>query len=123
MGQYMLERGSKGAERLQLLSRILSPTTEALLLRAGLAPGWRCLDIGCGTGQVTILMAHRTSPDGLAVGLDPDEHFLDLGARSRHDWALARSFVRAPWTTFTLKPATTWSMPDSSCRTCRNRLR
>jgi|SRR5271166_480564 len=23
-------------------------------------------------------MAHRTSPDGLAVGLDPDEHFLDL---------------------------------------------
>ena len=78
MGQYMLERGSKGAERLQLLSRILSPTTEALLLRAGLAPGWRCLDIGCGTGQVTILMAHRTSPDGLAVGLDPDEHFLDL---------------------------------------------
>src|SRR5271166_6528692 len=43
MGQYLLERGSKGAERLQLLSRILSPTTEALLLRAGLAPGWRCL--------------------------------------------------------------------------------
>lgn len=38
MGQYMLERGSKGAERLQLLSRILSPTTEALLLRAGIAP-------------------------------------------------------------------------------------
>ena len=23
-------------------------------------------------------MAHRASPDGLAVGLDPDEHFLDL---------------------------------------------
>ena len=46
MGQYMLERGSKGAERLQPLSRILSPTydkkffdnwTHWILKKAGLA--------------------------------------------------------------------------------------
>jgi ubiquinone/menaquinone biosynthesis C-methylase UbiE len=74
---YVLSRDVSGADRLRLLGRLLGRSTEDLLLRAGLAPGLRCLDLGCGVGTVTILMARRLGPQGLAVGIDCDERFLD----------------------------------------------
>jgi SAM-dependent methyltransferase len=42
-----------------------------LLDQAGLRPGQRILEIGCGTGNL-LLAAKRAQPDAVAVGLDPD---------------------------------------------------
>src|SRR5262245_53392217 len=79
--QYVLSRGSDGTDRLRLLSRVMGPTTEALLAEAGISSGMRCLDLGCGVGAVTILMAERVGPQGAAIGIDPNSFFLDQAKR------------------------------------------
>ena len=73
---YVLRRGDEGARRLRLLARVKWPSTRALLRRAGLGPGMRCLDVGCGTGEVTLKMARIVRPDGQAVGMDADRAFV-----------------------------------------------
>jgi SAM-dependent methyltransferase len=82
--RYMIRGGIPGRERLRVLARAMAPTTSALLDRVALAPGMRCLDAGCGGGDVTCELARRISPGGHAVGLDIDETTLDL-AREEAD--------------------------------------
>jgi ubiquinone/menaquinone biosynthesis C-methylase UbiE len=77
MDPYTLERGDDGARRLRRLARVTWPTTRGLLRRAGLQPGWSCLDVGCGTGRVTLAMARRLGPTGRAEGVDSDPIFID----------------------------------------------
>ena len=52
---------------------------EALLDHAALTPGFRVLDIGCGTGTLAVLI-RRLHPGVSVVGLDPDPKAL---ARAR----------------------------------------
>ncbi len=47
---------------------------------AALAPGQRVLDIGCGTGSLTVLLA-RDHPEAAVVGLDPDPKALSRATR------------------------------------------
>jgi ubiquinone/menaquinone biosynthesis C-methylase UbiE len=70
---YVLRRGAAGYERLLVLARDRWPDTLALLRRAGIAPGMRCADLGCGPGAVTRELARLVGPTGRAVGLDLDE--------------------------------------------------
>ena len=74
---YVIRGGLEGRERLRVLSRVMGPTTNALLDRIGIAPDARCLDLGCGGGDVTALLAARV-PDGVVTGVDVDETQLDL---------------------------------------------
>jgi ubiquinone/menaquinone biosynthesis C-methylase UbiE len=46
--------GKQGYERLLLLARDRWPDTAALFARAGVSPGMRCIDLGCGGGEVTL---------------------------------------------------------------------
>jgi SAM-dependent methyltransferase len=55
------------------------PTYEAALQRTGLEPGWRVLDIGCGTGAFLRLAAER---GGVAHGIDASEALVAF-ARNR----------------------------------------
>jgi SAM-dependent methyltransferase len=54
------------------MSRVLQPSTAALLDRVGLGEGMRCLDVGCGGGDVTLELARRVLPGGCALGVDID---------------------------------------------------
>ena len=47
-----------------------------LLDRAGVAPGMRVLDAGCGPGRLTIPAAERVGSDGEVVALDVQEEML-----------------------------------------------
>jgi ubiquinone/menaquinone biosynthesis C-methylase UbiE len=49
---------------------------ELLLDRAGVAPGMRVLDVGCGPGRITLPAAHRVGPNGEVVALDIQEAML-----------------------------------------------
>jgi demethylmenaquinone methyltransferase/2-methoxy-6-polyprenyl-1,4-benzoquinol methylase len=54
--------------------------------RAALSPGDSALDVCCGTGDLTLELAARVTPDGHVVGSDFSEPMLDLArdkARSR----------------------------------------
>ena len=46
--RYAIEGGSGGKARLDVLSSVLRQGTISLLLRAGVMPGDRCVDVGCG---------------------------------------------------------------------------
>ena len=75
---YLLRGGRAGAERLHLLNRAKWPTTEQLLSSVGLRAGMRCLDLGCGSGDVTLNMAALVGEGGEVVGVDADRAILRL---------------------------------------------
>ena len=64
----MLRGGEWGYERLQLLARVRRADTLELLRRAGLRPGMRCLDLGCGGGEE----AAAAIADLTAFAADPE---------------------------------------------------
>jgi ubiquinone/menaquinone biosynthesis C-methylase UbiE len=53
---------------------------QALIAQARLQPGQRVLDVGCGTGTLTLLIKH-THPDAEVYGLDVDPQVLDIARR------------------------------------------
>jgi len=86
---YIIRGGIEGQKRLEVLSRVLWPTTSRLLTEAGLAPGMTCLDLGCGGGDVTVRLASIVGPQGQVTGVDMDETILDLARRDATRLGLA----------------------------------
>lgn len=76
-GHYPIDRREGEVERLQMQAAALEADTRAMLDRIGVAPGWRCLDLGCGPGGIVELLSARTGPTGSVVGLDADAVFLE----------------------------------------------
>jgi SAM-dependent methyltransferase len=79
--QYVIRGGREGRERLRVLARLMRASTDALLERLEVRNGMRCLDVGCGGGDVTIELARRAGPRGSALGVDIDETKLDIARR------------------------------------------
>ena len=67
---YVLGHTDREQLRLKRQARILAPFTEHFLRDAGIAPGMRVLDIGCGMGDVTMLAAGLVGPAGCVVSID-----------------------------------------------------
>src|ERR1700759_924694 len=78
VSDYIIRGGVQGRERLRILSRVMRPTTMALLQRAGLRQGMTCLEAGCGGGDVAFDMACPVGPSGRVVGIDIDQKVLEL---------------------------------------------
>jgi ubiquinone/menaquinone biosynthesis C-methylase UbiE len=75
---YVIAGGQQGFDRLRVLSRVWGDSTESLLRTVGAGTGMRCLDVGCGAGDVTLLLASMVGPAGAVVGSDCDRVQLDL---------------------------------------------
>lgn len=69
-GDYVLATGDAAANRLRILHNVYGPGARELLLRAGIQPGMRVADLGCGVGMVTQLLAELVGPAGEVVGVD-----------------------------------------------------
>ena len=76
--RYAIRGGKEGKKRLDLLARVMLPTTMQLLDRVGLIRGMKCLDVGCGGGHVAMLMARIVGPEGRVIGTDTDAEILAL---------------------------------------------
>jgi len=74
--RYIIRGGDSGAERLRVLSNAMWAGTQSILDRAGLAPGVDVLDLGCGSGDVTVKVAELVGPRGRVVGIDMDDSVL-----------------------------------------------
>jgi ubiquinone/menaquinone biosynthesis C-methylase UbiE len=59
-----------------------------------LRPGLSVLDVGCGTGAITVGIAEAVGPHGFVVGVDRDAGLLDI-ARREHDGVLNLQFAHA----------------------------
>jgi ubiquinone/menaquinone biosynthesis C-methylase UbiE len=70
---YVMGRTAEEYERLRDQARMWEPETARMLGRIGLGPGARCLDVGCGAGEVMRLMAERTGRGGEVLGIDVDD--------------------------------------------------
>jgi SAM-dependent methyltransferase len=84
-GSYTITGGEQGKRRLNLLAEIMQPTTLRLLAEAGLRGGDRCLDLGCGGGNVTLDMARIVGPDGSVTGVDFDPQIVELARQDARD--------------------------------------
>ncbi len=73
---YIIQGGDAGAARLHVLSKAMWPGTLSLLEKGGLGPGLAVLDLGCGSGDVTVQIARQVGPTGRVVGVDMDASVL-----------------------------------------------
>ena len=69
-------------DRLSSLTSLYDVDTLRLAGSLGLTEGWRCLDVGAGTGTVVELLADRVGPTGSVLAVDVDTRFLDHLGRS-----------------------------------------
>jgi ubiquinone/menaquinone biosynthesis C-methylase UbiE len=69
-GAYALATGEAAAYRLRLLHGLYGPGTRRVLLEAGLRPGMRAADLGCGVGMVSALLAELVGAEGHVFGID-----------------------------------------------------
>ena len=79
---YVLRGGKPGYDRLLLLARDRRADTRALLERAGICAAMRCIDIGCGGGEVTMAIAAMVAPGGTVTGMDTDQVKLALARQA-----------------------------------------
>ena len=75
--------GEDEVARLEAQGAAIAPATRMIFAEAGIRPGMRVLDLGCGAGDVTFVVADVVGPDGSVVGVD------------RSPDALARARLRA----------------------------
>jgi 2-polyprenyl-3-methyl-5-hydroxy-6-metoxy-1,4-benzoquinol methylase len=59
-GRYVLATGGEATHRLRLLHDLYGAGARRVLLQAGLEPGMRVADLGCGVGMTTALLAELT---------------------------------------------------------------
>jgi ubiquinone/menaquinone biosynthesis C-methylase UbiE len=67
---YVLGHSKQELHRLMLQAENLRPITTRLLREAGLAPGMRVVDLGCGVGDVALLAAEMVGPTGTVIAID-----------------------------------------------------
>jgi ubiquinone/menaquinone biosynthesis C-methylase UbiE len=68
-------------KRLETQASLLDHLTADVLHRAGLAPGMRVLDVGCGVGDVSLLAAELVGPSGAVLGVDRSAESLAIAER------------------------------------------
>jgi len=78
---YPLGYSEREFARLQRQGEFLRDITEDMLRRAGIGPGMRVLDAGCGVGDVSMLAAARVGPTGAVLRIDRSERSLDVASQ------------------------------------------
>lgn len=79
---YVLGKSAAETDRLVAQAAIIQPITQRLLSKAGLKPGMRVLDVGCGAGDVALLASDMVGPRGSVIGIDHNASVL-AHARAR----------------------------------------
>jgi ubiquinone/menaquinone biosynthesis C-methylase UbiE len=72
MKSYPLHSSENERRRLKMQAEALLPLTNRMLAGAGIGPGSRVLELGCGSGDVTLLLADLIGPSGQITAIDRD---------------------------------------------------
>jgi SAM-dependent methyltransferase len=79
---YVLGHADLEIERLQFQAGIIAGVSRRLIRECGIGPGMRVLDIGCGVGDMSMLLAEAVGDTGSVVALDREAAAIEV-ARSR----------------------------------------
>jgi SAM-dependent methyltransferase len=63
-------------ERLDTLEELFDPGTIRQLEARGVAPGWRCLEVGAGGGSIATWLCDRVGPEGGVLATDLDTRWV-----------------------------------------------
>jgi 2-polyprenyl-3-methyl-5-hydroxy-6-metoxy-1,4-benzoquinol methylase len=88
--RYVLGHDPFEIERLQLQAAVIGPVTRRLIEQSGIRTGMHVLDIGCGVGDVSMLLADAVGETGSVVAFDREARATEI-ARAR---ALAAGYRR-----------------------------
>lgn len=80
---YVLGNLDNEITRLEIQSAFFEPLTRRTLLKAGIREEMKCLDVGCGSGSVTRMMAQMIGEKGRVTGVDIDEKYLQYCRNSK----------------------------------------
>ena len=72
--------GPKWVSFQKVIDAQIGPLGEQAMDRAGIAPGERVVDAGCGCGETTITLATRVGSQGLVLGIDISTPMLERAA-------------------------------------------
>jgi SAM-dependent methyltransferase len=81
---YVLGHDAPEIERLQLQASIFGPVTRRLIEQSGIRPGMRVLDIGCGAGDVAMLLADAVGATGRVVAFDREPRAIAISRARAH---------------------------------------
>ena len=82
---YLFDNAAEAetAERFASLDALYNFRTFRFLETTGIGPGWRCLEVGGGSGSVAAWMADRVGPSGYVLVTDIDPRFMEGSAYRR----------------------------------------
>src|SRR5450631_2024133 len=81
---YLFKDTDRAAQRLQVLADVFAPASRAFMRDSVKKVPQTALDLGCGPGYTTQLLADTTK-SVYTTGLDSSEHFLSLAATRATD--------------------------------------
>lgn len=64
-------------KRLAGMEDLWDPGTKAVIEALGIAPGWRCLEVGAGGGSIAEWLAEQVGPEGEVLATDVSTRYLD----------------------------------------------
>jgi SAM-dependent methyltransferase len=83
MSNYVLGSDEPEIARLDGQAAVIERATRVLLRAAGIAPGMRVLDLGCGLGHVAFIAAEVVGPEGRVIGIDASARLLAVADERR----------------------------------------
>ena len=93
---YVLGHTPWAIRRLRLLAEIHRPITRRVLVEAGITTGMQVLDVGCGPGEVSLLVADLVGESGRVLGIDGSADMVTAAQARAQDAGLAQvSFMAA----------------------------
>jgi SAM-dependent methyltransferase len=76
-GRGAVDPVANASTRFAALSTLFDPATKEHLLDRGLAPGWRCLEVGAGGGSIARWLSERVGSTGRVLATDIETRFLN----------------------------------------------
>jgi len=92
VAEYALGHSPAEQQRLQRQAALLRNITQTIWRRAGLEPGIRVLDVGCGVGDTSFLAADMVGADGMVVGQDRSAEALATARQRAQELGLELHF-------------------------------
>jgi SAM-dependent methyltransferase len=86
--EYILGHSTHELGRLSAQARLYAPFVLSFLHAAGIGAGMRVLDVGCGGGDVSVLVARLVGPTGQVVGIDRSAAAIETATRRAQDLAV-----------------------------------
>ncbi|QCI68462.1 class I SAM-dependent methyltransferase [Phreatobacter stygius] len=97
--------GQAWVEAQEVINRMFRPIEELLVEAVSAGPGGRVLDVGCGTGSITLAVARLAGAKGGCVGIDISEPMIAAARASAERDGTPARFIIADAQTHAFEPA------------------